>query len=182
MFNRKNQKRKVNKITAVVLLLAMGCTNAQPLNTAVQTAVNTNKAAAQAQVRIDKLSTQTDTLVGQYRQVLNEIESLRAYNKQLEAVVGDQRAQVKSMNKQMTTLEQTNRGVVPMIIEMVDALGQLVEADLPFRKEKRLERVANLEVLLGKQDLTTAELYRKVTEAYGIELDYGSTAESSSIP
>ena len=178
MFNRKNQKKTVNKITAVVLLLTMGCINAQPLNTAVQVAVNTNKAAAQAQVRIDKLSTQTDNLVGQYRQVLNEIESLRAYNKQLEAVVSDQRVQVESMNKQMTTLEQTNRGIVPMIIEMVDALGQLVEADLPFKKEERLERVSKLEDLLGKSDLTTAELYRKVTEAYGIELDYGSSAES----
>ena len=82
--------------------------------------------------RIDKLNTQTDSLVGEYRQVLNEIESLRAYNKQLGAVVNDQRLMVESMNSQMTTLEQTNRGIVPMIIEMVDSLGQLVEADLPL--------------------------------------------------
>lgn len=166
---------KSNKITlSVILMLVVGIASAQ-LNTAVQVAVDTNKAAASAQVRIDKLDGQTDDLTSQYRVIINEIESLRSYNKQLEAVVSDQRQQVDNMNAQMTHLEQTNRAVVPMIIEMVDALGQLVEADLPFRVAERQTRVAKLENMLGKQDFTTAELYRKVTEAYGIELDYGST-------
>ena len=49
MFNRKNQKKTANRITLVIFMLAMGCVNAQPLNTAVQVAVDTNKAAKQAQ-------------------------------------------------------------------------------------------------------------------------------------
>ncbi len=172
-----NHKR-TNKITmSIILTLVVGIANAQ-LNTAIQVAVDTNKASAQAQVRIDKLNNQTDDLTGQYRVVLNEIESLRAYNKQLEAVVNDQRVQIDNFNTQMTHLEQTNRGIVPMIVEMVDSLGQLVGADIPFKLEERQARVAKLENLLGKSDLTTAELYRKVTEAYTIELDYGSTVDA----
>lgn len=159
-------------------MLIVGSINAQQLNTAVQVTVDTNKASANTQVRIDKLNDQTDDLTSKYRTILNEIESLRAYNKQLETVVGDQREQIVSMNDQMTTLEQTNRGVVPMIIEMVDALGKIVESDLPFKKEEREKRVIRLENMLGKSDVTTAEKYRKVTEAYGIELDYGSTVDS----
>jgi hypothetical protein len=181
MFSYNKSKKLLNKITtSVVLLVIASGLNAQQLNTAIQVAVDTNKASGQAQVRIDKLNDQTDNLTGIYRNVLNEIESLRAYNKQLEAVVSDQREQINSIEVQMTTLEQTNRGVVPMIIEMVDALGKLVEADLPFRKQERLDRVARLEGMLDKADVTTAEKYRKVTEAYGIELDYGSTVGSYS--
>lgn len=172
---------KGNKVTdkilvGMVLFSLVFAANAQ-LNTAVQVVVDTNRAAANTQNRIDKLNDQTESITGQYRTVLNEIESLRAYNQQLEKVVTDQRGQIDSMNSQMTSLEQTNRGVVPMIIEMVDKLGQLVEADMPFKKEKRLERVAELENLLDRSSVTTAEKYRKVTEAYGVELDYGSTVE-----
>ena len=181
MFSHKKSKKILNKITTtVVLLVIVNGLNAQQLNTAIQVAVDTNKASGVAQVRIDKLNDQTDDLTGRYRNVLNEIESLRAYNKQLEAVVSDQRQQIDSIQLQMTTLEQTNRGVVPMIIEMVDALGNLVEADIPFRLEERQDRVARLEGMLDKADVTTAEKYRKVTEAYGIELDYGSTVGSYS--
>ncbi len=173
----KNSKVLKTITTSIVLMLLVSSINAQQLNTAVQVAVNSNNASANAQVRIDKLNDQTDDLTGKYRVILNEIESLRGYNKQLETVVGDQREQISSMNSQMTTLEQTNREVVPMIIEMVDALGKIVEADIPFKKDEREKRVAKLENLLGK-DVTTAEKYRKVTEAYGIELDYGSSVDS----
>lgn len=179
MLNHNKDNKILSKIilSAILIVVASGV-SAQLLNTAVQVAVDTNKASAKAQVRIDKLNNQTDDLTGQYRNVLNEIESLRAYNKQLEAVVSDQNQQIDSINQEMTILEQTNRGVVPMIIEMVDALGQIVEADIPFKTEKRKERVSILEDMLGKANVTTAEKYRKVTEAYGIEMDYGSSVES----
>jgi len=179
MLNHSKSNKILNKITlSVVLVLIVSSVGAQQLNTAVQIAVDTNKSAAKAQVRIDKLNDQTDDLTGQYRNVLNEIESLRAYNKQLSAVVDDQRVEIDSINKQMTTLEQTNRGIIPMIIEMVDALGKLIEADIPFKTAERQKRLANLENMLGKSDTTTAEKYRKVTQAYGIELDYGSTVDA----
>lgn len=179
MLHHSKNNSILNKITiSVVLMLTINSLQAQQLKTAVQIAVNTNKDSAKAQVRVDKLSDQTDDLTGKYKTVINEIESLRAYNKQLEAIVKDQRVEITSLNNEMSTLEQTNRGVVPMIIEMVDALNKLIDADLPFREDLRKERVAKLEDMLGNSDFTTAELYRKVTEAYGIELDYGSTVEA----
>ena len=179
MLNHSKNNSILNKITiSVVLMLTINSLSAQQLNTAVQIAVDTNRDSVKAQAKVDKLNDQTDDLTGQYRTVINEIESLRAYNKQLEAVVKDQRVEISSLNNEMATLEQTNRGVVPMIIEMVDALNKLVDADLPFRKELRKDRVATLEDMFESSDFTTAEKYRKVTEAYSIELDYGSTVEA----
>lgn len=163
---------------SIILAMTVLTVNAQQLKTAVQVAVDTNQASAAAQVRIDSVNNQTDNLTSEYRNLLNQIESLRAYNKQLEDVVMDQREAIESINQEMTTLEQTNRAVVPLIIEMIDSLGQLVEADLPFKKDERSARVVGLEEMIGKSDVTTAEKYRKVTEAFSIELDYGSTVES----
>ncbi len=178
MLKHKQRTKILSRLTqGIVLMLLVGSANAQ-LNTAVQTAVNTNKAAAKTQSRIDKLNDQTGDIVGRYRNVINEVESLRAYNKQLKSVVNDQRLQIENINNEMTHLEQTNRGVVPMIIEMVDALGKLIEADIPFKKKVREERLAKLESILNTSSVTTAEKYRKVTEAYTIELDYGSTVEA----
>jgi len=179
MLNHKKSNNILNNtFLSIILVLGVASVNAQQLRTAVQVAVDTNDASATTQVRIDKLNNQADGLTSEYRNLLNQIESLRAYNKQLSAVVNDQREAIDSINQEMTTLEQTNRAIVPMIIEMVDALGKLVEADLPFKKDERQERVASLENMLGDSDFTTAEKYRKVTEAYGIELDYGSTVDS----
>ena len=136
MLNQSINKQTMSKIVTLLLLTLVSIVvNAQQqLNTAVQVVVDTNNASAATQTRIDSLNDQTDELTAKYRNVLNEIESLREYNKQLEAVVNDQRAQIVSIEQQMTSLEQTNRGVVPMIIEMIDSLGQLVEADIPFLK------------------------------------------------
>lgn len=179
MLNHKKRNNLLNNtFLSIILVIAVANVNAQQLKTAVQVAVDTNQASAAAQVRIDSLNNQTDSLTGEYRNLLNQIESLRAYNKQLENVVTDQREQIESINAEMTTLEQTNRAVVPMIIEMIDSLAMLVEADIPFKKEEREQRVADLENVLSKSDVTTAEIYRKVTEAYSIELDYGSTVDS----
>ena len=179
MLNHKNSNNIFNKtFLSIVLVFAVANVNAQQLKTAVQVAVDTNQASAAAQVRIDTLSNQTDNLTSEYRNLLNQIESLRAYNNQLENVVNDQREQITAINLEMTTLEQTNRAVVPMIIEMIDSLGQLVKADIPFKLEDRENRIMDLEKMLSNSDVTTAEQYRKVTEAYSIELDYGSSVEA----
>ena len=103
---------------------------------------------------------------------------MTVYNQQLEAVVNDQNSQIQSMNAQMTELESTNRAVVPMVIEMVDMLRKIIEADIPFRINDRLNRVTQLENMLNASNVTTSEKYRKVTEAYQIELDYGRSVST----
>ena len=54
-------------------MMLVSSLNAQQLKTAIQTAVNSNNAAAKTQSRIDKLSDQTGDIVGRYRNVINEI-------------------------------------------------------------------------------------------------------------
>jgi hypothetical protein len=61
---------------------------------------------------------------------------------------------------------------------MIEGIEQFISLDVPFLIEEREERVANLQDLMERQDVTVAEKFRKVTEAYQIENDFGSTIES----
>ena len=173
-----NSKVKMTKKMVVLALMFISVAVSAQLQTAVQVVTNTNNAAASSQTNVDRLSDQTEELLVQYRTVLSEIESLQVYNQQLENAVNDQNSNIQSMNNQMTELESTNRAIVPMVIEMVDMLRKVVEVDVPFRKQERLMRVAKLEAVLDNSNVTTSELYRKVTEAYQIELDYGRSVST----
>ncbi len=171
-------KVSITKSLVIFALMVTSMASFAQLQTAVQVVTNSNNAAESSQKNIDRLNDQTEELLVQYRTVISEIESLTVYNQQLESVVNDQNSQIQSMNDQMTELESTNRAVVPMVIEMVDMLRKIVESDIPFRINERLKRVETLENMLNASNVTTSEKYRKVTEAYQIELDYGRSVST----
>jgi hypothetical protein len=56
---------------------------------------------------------------------------------------------------------------------MIEGLERFVGADVPFLAEERSERVTGLRDLLGRADVTSAEKFRVVMEAWQIENDYG---------
>ena len=166
------------KYAVMLALLLTSLVSTAQLQTAVQVVNETNAQAKQAQDQVNRLNDQTEELLVQYRTVLSEIDSLTVYNQQLEAVVNDQNLQIQSMNDQMAELESTNRAIVPLVIEMVDMLGRMVEADIPFKIKERTNRVVQLENILDDSNVTTSEKYRKVTEAYQIELDHGRSVST----
>ncbi len=178
MFISHNSKVDLTRRMVVLTFIFVSVAVSAQLQTAVQVVTNTNNAAEASQNTIDRLNDQADELLVQYRTVLSEIESLQVYNQQLESSVNDQNSLIQSMNQQMTELESTNRAIVPMVIEMVDMMRMIVDRDIPFRKQERLDRVDNLEEIMDDSSVTTSEKYRKVTEAYQIELDYGRSVST----
>jgi len=164
----------------LLLCLAMAMAQAQNLDTVVRTETEINREAAASQQRVDQLAQQTEDLLAEYRAVVREVESLRIYNENLEKVVTDQREEVASINRQLAGLEETNRGVVPLMLDMIAALGRIVEADIPFRLEERRARVQRLVDMMDRAEVTASEKYRRVMEAYQGELEYGRTTEAYS--
>jgi len=63
---------------------------------------------------------------------------------------------------------------------MIDTLGQIVEADVPFRIDERRRHVQRLRELMARADVTVAEKYRTVMGAYLRELEYGRRTEAYS--
>lgn len=161
----------------VIALLSMSGTSiADVLDTTVQTEQNTNQGTRQSQQSIDTLVEQTEDLLAEYRRVVRETESLRVYNEQLQKVVDNQQVEIQSIGSQLDQLESTNRGVVPLLIEMIDMLGQIVDNDVPFQLEQRRNVVLDLQDVIYRADVTTSEKYRRVMEAYQREIDFGRNA------
>ncbi len=167
---------------AMVMLLLLSGAHAQVLSSTVKTETGINQAASSSQKRVTRLAQQTADLLSEYRAVVRETESLKIYNDNLEKVVMDQRAEVVSINDQLAGLEATNRGVIPLMLEMIDTLGKMIESDMPFRLEERRARVLRLADMMDQADVTASEKYRRVMEAYQGELEYGRTTEAYSAP
>lgn len=167
-------------ITAMAAMLMLPGAFAEGLDDTVKVETGINKAASTSQERVTQLAQQTSDLLAEYRTVVRETESLKIYNDNLEKVVMDQRAEVVSINDQLSGLEATNRGIVPLMLEMIDAFEKIVENDVPFRLEERRARVQRLRDMMDQADVTASEKYRRVMEAYQGEIEYGRTTEAYS--
>ncbi len=99
---------------------------------------------------------------------------MKVYNDHVAKLVADQQATIDSLQRQIDGIEETKQGVVPLMYDMIDALEEFVELDLPIQKEKRLERVARLQDIMSNSNVSTSEKFRQIIEAYQAELDYGS--------
>jgi len=137
-----------------------------------------NDESAAAQQRIDSLSDQTDELVAKYRTVLKQIDSIRIYNHQLRELITSQEAELASLQDQLDRVEVVGRSVTPLMYRMIDALDALLALDLPYLIEERTERIAELRKLMTRADVTSAEKYRRIMEAYQTENEYGRTIEA----
>jgi hypothetical protein len=134
--------------------------------------------SAASQARIDALDDETQKLLAEYRRVKNETESIQTYNKQIEAQIPSQLEEMASLERQLKEVETTSREVLPLMRRMLDTLEQFVALDLPFLPEERKKRVATLLEMMDKANVTISEKFRRIVEAYQIEMEYGRTLEA----
>lgn len=151
---------------------------ADPLQQASSGVVKTHKQAAASQQKINKLDEKTRAAYDEYRATERQAELVEAYNRQLEKLVNAQQKEIAELDAQITSLDMTEQAVLPMLSRMTDMLSRFVDADTPFLLEEREQRVARLEGLLERADVSLAEKYRQILEAYLIEVDYGRTLEA----
>lgn len=148
------------------------------LEHATETQVETDTAAQQSQEQIDNLDDETRELLAEYRQVIQQTQSLKSYNDQLDELVKSQQDELESIDEQLANIETTQRDIVPLMMHMIDVFEQFVELDLPFLPEERQQRVDSLKGLMDRSDVTLAEKYRRILEAYQVETEYGRTIEA----
>lgn len=155
-----------------------GETNADDLNKSKQKISQTDQSGINSQKRVNDLDEQSQALLMEYRQVLAETEQLALYNRQMTAIVNSQEEELVSIATQIDEIERTERGILPLMSRMLDSLEQFVELDTPFLKQERDTRIAMLDDLLLQADVTVSEKFRRVLEAYQIEVDYGRNIEA----
>jgi hypothetical protein len=131
-----------------------------------------------SQQRIDEISDETETLFTRYSNTLRQIDSIRVYNRQMRELIASQEAELASLGGQLDRVELVGRSVTPLMLKMIDALDALVQLDMPFLIDERTERIAEIRKLMTRSDVTNAEKYRRIMEAYQIENEYGRTIEA----
>jgi hypothetical protein len=132
-----------------------------------------NEAARKSQAKIDRLADETRDLLSDYKTVTKQIDGLKVYNGRLERQIENQMKRVGSIDESISQVTVIQRQMTPLVIRMIDGLEQFVELDVPFEKEERLQRIQFLRNNLDRADVTVAEKFRGVLEAYNIELQYG---------
>ena len=77
----------------------------------------------------------------------------------------------------MDQVDVINRQIFPLMERMIDGLEQSIGLDVPFLLTERSDRIDTLKDIMERSDVSVAEKFRKVMEAYQIENDYGTSSE-----
>jgi hypothetical protein len=137
-----------------------------------------NDAGAANQEKIDELSDQTSALVAEYRTKLKQIDAIDLYNLQMQDLVAAQHQELESLQDQLHRVDRVGRNVTPLMLRMIDSIDRFVRLDVPFLLEERMERIAELTRTMKRADVTGAEKFRQIMEAYQVENEYGRTIEA----
>jgi len=136
--------------------------------------------AQQSQERVNNIVEGTRSIEDQYRAINKEIDGLKVYNRLMTAQVQGQSAVLEDIALSMDQVDVINRQIFPLMERMIDGIEQSVKLDVPFLMEERTQRIQTLKDTMERSDVSVAEKFRKVMEAYQIENDYGTTGESYS--
>lgn len=175
----KNSSRTMTVAAAAAVVALAGSVFAQSVSVdqvlqADQQRINLAQAS---QERINTVVEGTRSLSDQYRGINKEIDGLRVYNRLMTAQTNGQTATLDDIGISMDQVDVINRQIFPLMERMIDSLKQSIALDIPFLMVEREKRIANLGIIMERSDVSVAEKFRKVMEAYQIENDYGSSNE-----
>ena len=175
---------KASKVFLVSLFLLYGPealtqdSKNNQLDKSLDISTSSINSGAANQERLNKIDDETRLLEFDYKDTIKEYENLKLYNDQLQRIINSQEEEIISILNQIDELDNININLIPIMLKMIDALDKFVSLDIPFLKSERTERVSNLKSIMDRGDISTSEKFRKVTEAYQIESDYGRTIEA----
>ena len=176
------KKQLLLKKTAVAVLASavMGtAVAAGPFESSLTLEKKINSAASTNQASIDRLAEQATDLSLDYRNTLQKVDSLRIYNGQLQRLINAQNKQLSDGSSQMESIDETEKGVLPLMDEMIKTLSEYVNLDIPFNIDDRQNRIQKLLSLMDDANVTVSEKYRKILEAYQIEMQYGNVVDTA---
>lgn len=174
----KSSSRRLGvAMIATGLIAVSGSVFAQGVDQVLQAQDRRLAQAQQSQERINQVVEGTRSLEDQYRAINKEIDGLKVYNRLMTAQTSGQEAVLEDIALSMDQVAVINRQIFPLMERMIDALEQSIELDVPFLMDERTERVNELKDIMERSDVSVAEKFRKVMEAYQIENEYGTTVD-----
>lgn len=170
------------KKTLCFLLMSIGplafAQNKAKLGKNFKEQIKSEKITQDGQVAVDEIQAEKDKMYDEYKRVMQKIENTKIYNEQLVKLIANQNEEKESLKKQIASIQETNEGVVPFMLQMLSTLEEMVKNDTPFLPIERKNRVAELKDMMNRADVSTSEKFRRILEAYQIENEYGRTLEA----
>ncbi|MEM6414896.1 MAG: DUF3450 domain-containing protein [Pseudomonadota bacterium] len=136
-----------------------------------------NEAKA-SQQRINQLDDQTAVLVNDFRANLKQLEANLRYNASRQREVEAQERKIAQLRTDIENVSGLQKSTQPLMEDMLAKLGAIVQADLPFNLDDRRARVDRLTAAMSNPDISAAQRYRLIVEAYQIENEFGRTIGS----
>ena len=175
----------LSKISAAFLAMSLtaGTSVAQEekaLGPAVKKATEINLSAAKSQQKINSITDQIDNKLQQFKAINKESSGLNVYNGQLQKQIQNQMQEMADLNTSIDGVSIIERQITPLMMRMITGLAQFVALDVPFLAQERNNRVADLQAMMNRADIEPSEKFRRVMEAYQVEMDYGRTLEAYS--
>jgi hypothetical protein len=180
MSMKKHQMRLGMMVTALCLVSAIsaGAVYAQTLDEVLGVRAATTVAGAKSQAKIDQVAEETRDLLTQYKQVMKVVDGLRVYNQQQRRLIGNQERELEELGESIDNVTVIERQIGPLIERMIENLDKFVELDIPFLMSERRERIDFLKDTLDRADVSVAEKFSQVLQAYQVENTYGTTIEA----
>jgi septal ring factor EnvC (AmiA/AmiB activator) len=160
-------------VAAGTLMGPAAAVQASTLDSVLKVGEDKAKAARASQTKIDKLADETRDLLSDYKTVTKQIDGLKVYNTRLQRQIDNQTLRIAEIDDSIDQVTVISRQMTPLAIRMIDGLETFVELDVPFHLEERMQRIAFLRSNLDRSDVSIAEKFRQVLEAYKIENEYG---------
>lgn len=168
-------------LVAATALAAFGASNpasAQSVDDILEAEQQRLQRARDVQDQIDDLAQETRSLFNERQRVLQDIEGVEVYNRMMQARVDDQNETLANLRSSIDRVTEVERRMLPLMQRMVAGLERFIENDVPFLLDERRARVERLRSMLTRADVSVAEQFRNVLEAWQIEMnDYGSVSE-----
>jgi len=169
-----NMKNLLKPSLVLISAAMLSPVHANTLDEAKAIQNNTNAASAASQKQIDKSSAASIELQAEIEQLTEQVKNLNIYRNHLHALVESQQQEMVSLDTQIEEIKDTRQGIVPLMYQMIDGLQKLIDQDKPIRLQARVERLEKLKTLMPRADVSDAEKFRRILEAYQIEMDYGT--------
>lgn len=169
-------------LTISITIFSSSVSIADTLDSAREKLTKTNTVLKKSQKKIKQLNEDTHDINDQYKATLRESSLYQTYNSQLSEIIDTQEKELNSLSSQIDEIEVTAKQIMPLMKDMIDTLEEFIRLDLPFLQDERTRRITSLKDNMRRADLTVSEKYRKILEAYQIEMEYGETLESYQAP
>ncbi len=149
-----------------------------PLKSAVDNRLKAQQRALDSQEKVDTLANETRDMLHEYRNAIRSVDSLKVYNKQLATLTEKQQEKLDSIQRQLDSIEETQRDIVPLMLRMIKTLEDFISLDMPFLASERNTRLTAIKEMMDRPDVTLPDKFRRIMQAYQIEMEYGRTIEA----